>query len=184
MSEQQIESALAKAAHTLKTWFAVSGDAKEKFYAVSHATWTAEKMEKNKWIRERKADKVQRRRKRVYWTDLGMNVGSELSESHFCVVIREFQTTSVVIPLSSVKETDAEKGFKTEENGYYKIGVIENLPDTKKEAYAVISQIRTVSKKRLSDYKAPGTSQYIQLSLTERQMDIIDKAVQQLFVKS
>lgn len=170
-----------RAKNNLKNWFENTEIDEEKDYAVEHAKWTNEKMTKNKMIRDRKHDRVQRKRKFVYWTELGMNVGSELCETHFCVVIKEFDTHAVVIPLSSVKADDQESNWKTEGNGFYKIGVLDDLPRDKKETYAVVSQIRTVSKKRLTTYKDSVSGSYIHMKLRDPQMDIIDKAIKELF---
>lgn len=193
MSESRINTALEKAKTELKNWYSSATDEKEKAYATQHAEWTEEKTIKNKFIRifnkqrsngrkpSNKGDAVQRKRKFVYWTELGMNVGNELSESHFCVVIKEFEKTAVVIPISSKKAGDST--WKTEDNGYFDIGCINDLPNEKRDSYAVISQIRTVSKKRLSTYQDPQSRAYLNLKLNDTQMDIIDKAIKKLFVK-
>lgn len=187
MSESKIRNALEKTKTELISWYSSTTDTKEKEYARQHAEWTEEKAMKNKFIRRFKGtnrgDEVQRKRKFVYWTELGMNVGSELCESHFCVVVKEFEKTAVVVPLSSKKENDSDSTWKTEGNGYFEIGYINDLPEEKRDSYAVISQIRTVSKKRLSSYKDPNTQKYLSLKLDSTQMDIIDKAIIKTFTK-
>lgn len=185
MSEFQIKNALEKAKTELVDWYSTTEDAKEKTYATYHAKWTEEKAVKNKFIRRfkgtNKGDEVQRKRKFVYWGELGMNVGSELCESHFCVVVKEFEKTAVVVPISSKKDGDS--SWKTEEIGYFEIGSINDLPEEKRDAYAVVSQIRTVSKKRLSDYQDPKTKKHLRMKLNAEQMDIIDKAIINTFTK-
>lgn len=187
MSEDKIKRALDNTKRELTNWFSNTSFAKEKSYAVKHAEWTEEKAMKNKFIRQNrgtsKGDEVQRKRKLVYWTELGMNVGNELCEDHFCVVIKEFEKTAVVIPISSKKDSD--DPYKTEDNGYFEIGCIEDLPGDKRDSYAVISQIRTVSKKRLSSYPDPTKQKkYLRMKLNDTQMDIIDKAVKKLYTNS
>ena len=147
----------------------------EKDYALKHAHWSAEKQIKNKMIRTKpKQETVQRRRARVYWCSLGMNVGSELCEDHFSVVIKEYAKTAIIIPLSSQKENVV----KSEDDGYFDIGFVNDLPIADRKNYAVISQMKTVSKKRLSDYRL-RSGKYLQLKLTDQQMDIIDRAIKE-----
>lgn len=184
MSESIINSKLEEARKGLSDWYSNTDKAEEQKYALLHAKWTAEKVAKNAVIRKRKAEAVQRKRKFVYWTDLGMNVGSELCESHFCVVIKELEKTAVVVPLSSVKLSDANSTKKTEENGYFKIGCIDDLPGQKVDVYAVVSQIKTVSKKRLTTYKPKGSNRFITMKLKPAQMDLIDKAIKDTLTNS
>lgn len=176
MSKVKIESALDKTKTELTDWHTKTILPSEKKYAVEHAKWSTEKVVKNRLIREKYQDQIQRKRKFVYWTDLGMNVGSELCEKHFCVVIKEFEKTAIIVPISSVKEGDDESRWKTEENGYFKIGSMSDLP-IPRESYAVVSQIKSVSKKRLTTYQNRKTGKYLNIKLSEEQMDIIDEAV-------
>lgn len=178
MSKTKIENALEKAKKELVSWFSSTTDEQEKAYATKHAEWVEEKAIKNRFIRNHKGDEVQRKRKFVYWAELGMNVGSELCDSHFCVVVKEFKRTAVVVPISSVKDGDST--WKTEENGFFKIGCIDELPGEKLDSYAVISQIRTVSKKRLSSYQIPQTKKRITMKLNDPQMDIIDQSLKKM----
>lgn len=180
MSKEQIKQFLETTKQELTDWYSKTGVAKEKNYAIEHAKWSSEKVIKNRMIRERQLDRTQRKRKNVYWGDLGMNVGSELCEKHFCVVIKEFEKTAVVVPLSSVKEGDEDSDWKKEEHGYFKIGSLEGLLE-KKESYAVVSQIRSVSKKRLTTFKNSETQKPMNLKMTDAQMDIIDNGVKSMF---
>lgn len=179
MSKQRIEQELEVTKQELADWHERTSQTAEKKYAVEHAKWSAEKVVKNRLIRDRKQDQVQRKRKFVYWTDLGMNVGSEICEKHFCVVLKEFDKTAIVVPLSSVKQGDEHSRWKTEENGYFKIGSIPELPISR-DAYAVVSQIKNVSKKRLTSFAHPKTRKKMALKLNEDQMNIIDDAVKSI----
>ncbi|MEC0348010.1 type II toxin-antitoxin system PemK/MazF family toxin [Peribacillus frigoritolerans] len=185
MSDSKIKTALEKTKIELVDWYSTTTDEKEKAYAIQHAEWTQEKAVKNKFIRRfkgtNKGDEVQRKRRFVFWTELGMNVGSELCESHFCVVIKEFEKTAVVVPISSKKDGDSK--WKTEDKGYFEIGSIGDLPKEKRESYAVVSQIRTISKKRLSSYQDPKTKKYLRIKLNDVQMDIIDEAIKKTLAK-
>jgi mRNA-degrading endonuclease toxin of MazEF toxin-antitoxin module len=163
---------------------------KDPEYAKKMAEWFNEVGVKNKIIHHfknnaSKPDKemVRRRRSRVYYIDFGVNVGSEFNYPHFCAVIAESTYHAVVIPLSTVKETD-EGGWKEEEKNFFiEIGEVEGFPLEQKDCYAIVSQIRTVSKQRLSDYKHPKTKQFYKLKLTDPQMDKIDAAIVKMCTK-
>lgn len=174
MSIDNINNSLEKAKLELVNWYNnEKSDEKDKAYAVKHSAWINEKQVKNRIIRFKKSDeKVQRKRKHVYWSSVGMNVGSELSEDHFVVVVKEFPTVAVVIPLSSVKPEHT----KSEALGYYEIGKVDGLPVSSRNSFAVVSQIKTMSKKRLSSYRL-ANKEYLTIILSDEQMDIIDKAL-------
>lgn len=183
MSEKVINDEMNGAKKELVDWYTGS-DASDfdRDYSVKYAKWSKEKLVKNKFIRQDSASEfVQRKRKYIYWCSLGMNVGSEISEDHFVVVLKEFGSTAVVVPLSSVKDDN----LKKEEDGYFNIGEINDLPIKKCENYAVIGQIKTVSKKRLSSYRVGKgrDKRFLTIVLSDEQMDKIDVAVQSLFIK-
>lgn len=180
VTKQSIEKKLNSAKNELVDWYSAD-DATDfdKDYSVKHAAWIHEKTVKNKFIRGKKsAEFVQRKRKYVYWCSLGMNVGSELSEDHFAVVISEFPSVALVVPLSSKKEVSS----KTEEEGYFEIGKIDGFPRDKVDNYAVISQMKSVSKKRLSSYRDKG--EFVTIVLSDEQMDIIDAAIRKMVIKN
>lgn len=143
-------------------------------YPENYSKWVNEVTIKNKIICNRKNVELQRRRRsRVFWMDFGKNVGSEFNDPHFCVVIYESNFTAIVVPLSTVKSTDAQ--WKAEECLIASIGCIDNLPGEKKHLYALVNQLTTVSKQRLSNYKL--NNKYYDLRLSNDQMDIIDETI-------
>lgn len=184
MSEEKIKKYLDNAKNRLIRLYSSEKDEYQKEFLFKQAQWIEEKVIKNeiitKYKNTNKGDEVQRRRKFVYWTDLGVNVGSEFLGPHFCVVIKEYMKNAVVVPLSSVKENDSDR--KSEENGFFKIGCIDGLEE-KVDCYAVISQIRTVSKKRLSYYKKNKFEKSLKLKLNDDQLDIIDSAIKSHLLK-
>ncbi|MGN7300328.1 type II toxin-antitoxin system PemK/MazF family toxin [Ferdinandcohnia sp. SAFN-114] len=163
---------------------------KDPEYAKKMVEWFHEMGVKNKIIHSfknnvSKPDKemARRRRSKVYYIDFGVNVGSEFNYPHFCVVVAEFKYTAVVVPLSSVKDAD-EGGWKNdEENLYIEIGEVEGFPNETKDCYAVVSKIQEVSKQRLSDYRIPGTKQFVPLKLNDTQMDKVDKGIIKMCTK-
>lgn len=79
--------------------------------------------------------------------DFGINVGTELSHTHYAIVINSDDTTHndniTVLPISS------KNGYKRIELGEI---LLKAMPSTKKynkNCYAMLTQIKTVSKKRI-----------------------------------
>ncbi len=139
--------------------------------------WLAEICTKNFMIKkEHSKELVHRYKQRVYWIDFGVNIGSEFNYPHFCVVIKEFDYTAIVVPLSTVKEDDAD--WKSANNLIIEIGALEDLPNEKKACYALVNQIKTVSKQRLTDYKSEG--KFYKIKLSDDQMNKINKAIMTL----
>ena len=141
--------------------------------------WTVEKAVKNQRIKHKqKNENVKRPRQRVYWVEYGLNVGSEFSFPHFGVVVKEFDYTVIVVPISSIKEDDAE--YKNSGNLFVPIGELDGLPYEKKNCYALVNQIKTISKTRLNDYKDPKTKKYVELSLNKDQMQLVLDAIKRI----
>ena len=153
--------------------------------AIKLLKWTREKIIKNKIIYkskkgQRKNEEYKRRRKRgeIYWTQFGQNIGSEFNGNHFSAVLYESLYTAIVVPLSSKKENEGK--WKNKEDLIIDIGVIEDLPRGEIECYALVHQIRTVSKKRLDTFKDLENDNYINLKLTNRQLDLIDEKIKSI----
>lgn len=146
-------------------------------YAEKYLYWTEEKSIKNKYVYFNRDEESSRNRPRktIWWTELGYNVGTELNSDHFSVVIKEFKYTAIVIPISSVKEDT--RDWKESEEFIVSIGCLKDLPREKRPSYALVNQIRTISKKRLSTYYDKETDKYIKMRLTDDQMNLIDEKI-------
>ncbi|MCM3730054.1 type II toxin-antitoxin system PemK/MazF family toxin [Fictibacillus nanhaiensis] len=107
-----------------------------------------------------------------------MNIGSEFNFFHFCVVIKEFDYTAIVVPLSTEKDNDAE--WKSAGNLVVPIGIIDDMPKDKKPVYAMVNQIKTVSKQRLSDYYVKEENKHYTMTLDEDQMGVIFQTISTL----
>lgn len=157
---------------------------KDTEYAINFFKWIYEVTIKNRIINSAKCTRdkemVRRRRGQVYWIDFGKNIGSEFNDEHFCVVLKESKYTAIVAPISSQKETDGH--WKEEDDLIVKIGAIADLPGEKPLSYAMVNQIRSVSKQRLSDYKYK--SEYKKLKLSNEQLDLIDQALMSICKKN
>ena len=79
----------------------------------------------------------------VIKTDFGVNVGSELSNIHFAIVLNSDDNTSVdnitVLPLTS------KPGYKR----LYLGNLLDMFKNNNKNTYALITQITTISKKKI-----------------------------------
>jgi len=175
----KIDNILEKIRDNL-TYFYNKKFADDNNYPLNYLKWVLEVIIKNKIIHSNKSSKdkemVRRRRSRVYWIDFGKNIGSEFNNPHFCVVIRESQFTAIVVPLSSQKENTPD--WKMSEDLIVAIGCLNDLPHKQTSTYALVNQITTVSKQRLSTFKYKG--EYIKMKLSNEQMDIIDKTIMKL----
>lgn len=88
--------------------------------------------------------RYQLKRGEVYEIDFGCNVGSELNERHYAVVLHDSNETSqniLVCPLTT-KRTDGG------DNALINIGRLPNVV-TNDDSYAKLSQIRTIDKVRI-----------------------------------
>jgi len=150
-------------------------------YDKKYLEWITEVATKNriihfeKTVNNKEVENIGRPRGRVYHIDFGVNIGSEFNYPHFCVVLKEFKYTSIVVPLSTSKEDDPE--WKYPENLIIEIGEIENLPKDKKSCYALVNQIKSVSKKRLDYYRDEENNYYKNLKLNNEQLDLIEQQI-------
>lgn len=175
MNDKVIEELLGDIEYLSGEVYSNNGD-----YGQEHLKWIQKTAAKNKLIHSerknnlREIEKVSRPRGNVYFMDFGINIGSELNYPHFCVVLREFDYTAIVIPLTTEKEDDPE--WKTVNNLITEIGSIKNLPEDK-PFYALVNQMRAVSKSRLDIYKDHSGNCYSDLILDRDQMDLIEQKI-------
>ncbi len=101
--------------------------------------------------------------------DFGINVGTELSNTHFAIVLNADDTLSndniTVIPISS------KSGYKRVPLGKILSKVIPTTTRYNLDCYAMITQIKTISKKRVFNRK----NQYICDSNILNKLDIAIK---------
>lgn len=126
---------------------------------------------------DRDVELVSRKRGHIYWTNFGMNIGAEFSGWHWCLVIREFARTALVVPLSSVKASNQE--WKKASNCIVDIGKIRDLPkDNSKNIYALVNQMRSISKQRLSPYRDRDSKRiYSNIKVSAEQLDLVDSVL-------
>lgn len=87
-------------------------------------------------------------RQKVYWINLGRNVGSEFQDYHYVVVLFESKYTAIVVPLTSKKEHEP-KWIIENKDVIVDLGVVDGYPDDSKECYACTFMLQTVSKKTI-----------------------------------
>lgn len=158
--------------------------ANDNNYPLNFFKWVLELTQKNKYIYNKKAIKddcetIRRRRQYVYWVDFGKNVGSEINDWHFAVVIHESLQTAVVVPFSSDKGKCS--AWIDNNDLAIPLGVLNDLPQDKKPCYAMVNHIQVISKKRLNSFgnKKEG---YIDLKLSNEQMKLIDNTIEKYFL--
>lgn len=122
-------------------------------------------------------------RKQVVWVDFGVNIGQELNHSHPAIVLYSRPTvgTVLVAPLTS-KQNKSDVVID--------IGEIENFEGF---SYCKIDQLRAISKLRIQTKKHDGkyynnlnlkTGVYSNPEVSTEQINLIDKAIQELKYKS
>ena len=122
-------------------------------------------------------------RKQVVWIDFGVNIGQELNHSHPAVVLYSGPNvgTVLVAPLTSKKN---------ESNVIIDIGEVEDFEGF---SYCKIDQLRAVSKLRIQTKKFENkyynnfnreNGKYSNLEVSTEQINLIDKAIQELKFKS
>lgn len=118
-------------------------------------------------------EKERAKRGEIFYIDFGVNVGSEYRYHHFGIVIRVEGKLAIVIPLTS-KNTSYNKSNPLVVN----LGLIKNMP-IETDSYALINQIRSVSRARLKRIvKGSGSSKIIyRPKLNNNQLDIIDTCI-------
>lgn len=156
-----------------------NSESEKQKYIKDLIDWLSEITIKNFLIKRfPKKEKVNRTRQNVYWIDFGFNIGTEFNYPHFCVVIKEFNNTAIVVPISTEKEDDPE--WKSAGNLFIPIGILNDLPGDKKPCYALLNQIRTVSKQRLSDYWDKENKKFVSITLEPDQMKKIFDGINSL----
>lgn len=177
----KVEDNFKKLSQKVNEFYKLDFKDKEK-YVFNLKKWLYDLVDRNLKIkRNQNKERVHKVRQNVYCLDFGVNVGSEFSFFHFCVVVKEFDYTAIVVPLSTEKEDDAD--WKSAGNLIVPIGEIDDMPYDKKPVYAMVNQIRTVSKHRLTDYYDKKQKKHIPMTLNEIQMknifDTLEKITQQ-----
>ena len=147
--------------------------------------WFIEHVNKNYYIHESKQNKEKydselnkKPRSHVFWTEFGINIGSEFNEPHYAVVVKESKYTAIVVPLTSKK--DEIPKWIQDDDAIIPIGKVEGFEKDTTECYACISLIRSVSKRRLSS-KVNG--KFLKFKLLPVQMDKIDVVINNRFTK-
>lgn len=173
-----MDKALGSITDEIDTLNAIEFDNKVR-YVDSFKEWIVNLVRRNLEIKkDRKVEKQNRKRQSVYCLDFGVNVGSEFNYFHFCVVIKEFDYTAIIVPLSTEKEDDAE--WKSAGNLVIPIGIVEDMRYDKKPCYAMVNQIKTVSKQRLTDYYDNANKDYVRMMLNPVQTKLIYDAIHNL----
>lgn len=113
-----------------------------------------------------KNDKPNFKRGEIIKVDFGINIGSELSNTHFAIVLNSDDNNSVdnitVLPLTS------KKGYKR----LYLGNLLNSFNDIRynKKTYALITQITTISKKKIF-------KDHIRCNCNSDVLELIDKEI-------
>lgn len=135
-------------------------------------------LKKNKEIEENrlagginnlKLEKIQAKRGEVFIANFGYNIGSEFRYNHYCVILKVEGPMAVVLPLTS-------KNKKT--NYSIDLGIINKMGNDK-NSYALLNQIKSISRARLLRPVLNKKTKFIKLSST--QLNLIDNELKKYF---
>lgn len=134
--------------------------------------------EKETLINTKKITFPKFKRGQIIKADFGINIGSELSHTHFAIVLNHddtiFNDNITVIPITS------KNGYKRIELGKILIKVVPNDNKYNLNSYANITQIKTISKKRIYKIKSKYKSKYICEDII---LDKLDIAISEFLTK-
>ena len=135
-------------------------------------------LKKNKEIEENKLagginnlklEKIQAKRGEVFIADFGYNIGSEFRYIHYCVILKVDGTMAIVLPLTSKNKNN---------NFSIDLGIINKMGNNK-NSYALLNQIKAISRARLLRPVFNGKTKFIRLNST--QLNIIDNELKKYF---
>lgn len=113
------------------------------------------------------------KRGEVFHVNFGYGIGSEYRYDHYCVVLKTEGKVAIVVPLTSQNST-----YNRNSNLVLNLGIINKMPGKAKDSYALINQIRTVSRARLKRPSVGRNKFYPKLN--SNQLNIIDQGMQNL----
>ena len=122
--------------------------------------------------KDKTSNKANFKRGEIIKVDFGINVGSELSNTHFAIVLNGDDNNNVdnitVLPLTS------KSGYKR----LYLGNILESFNNKKynKNSYALITQITTISKKKIFNNN-------VKYYCDEKILDMIDKEIKLFLTK-
>lgn len=112
--------------------------------------------------------------------EFGFNVSAELGGKHWAIVVDKRNPkkadTVMVVPLSSLNENKTEEDLH---NTDVYVGVIDEINE--KKVYAVVNQMRAISKLRI--YK-PKKSKHKRIRLSTELLDRIDHKIREVYTKN
>ena len=120
-----------------------------------------------------KSELSQAKRGYVYSVDFGYNIGSELRDRHYCVVMSAQGKVANIVPFTSKNPSGS---TITRVN----LGIISKLSSTK-ISYALPNQITTVSRSRLMTPRVKG--KITNVKLNAQQMEAIEAGLTSLLFK-
>lgn len=125
-------------------------------------------------LQDPKLELAQAKRGYVYSVDFGYNIGSELRDRHYCVVLAVQGKVANIVPFTSKNPSGS---AITRVN----LGIISKLSSTK-VSYALPNQITTVSRSRLMTPRVKG--KMVNVKLNAQQMEAIEDGLASLLFKN
>lgn len=115
-------------------------------------------------------EKEMAKRGEIFFVDFGFGIGSEYRYNHYCVVLKTDGRIAIVIPLTSQNSSHHQKSPLVVD-----LGIISKMPGTPKNSYALVGQIRAISRARLKRPSINGKSYFPKLNA--EQLNKIDNVI-------
>lgn len=102
--------------------------------------------------------------------DFGFGIGSEYRYNHYCVILKVEGRIAIVVPLTSQNSSHNQNSSLVID-----LGIINKMPGTPKNSYALVNQIRAISRARLKRPSINGKNYFPKLN--SEQLNKIDSII-------
>lgn len=120
-------------------------------------------------INNLKLEKFPAKRGEIFLVDFGYNIGTEFRYMHYCIILKVVGTMATVLPLTSKNKNN---------NFSIDLGIISKLGNNK-NSYALLNQIKSISRARLIRPIINGKRTFIKLNAS--QLNLIDSELKIFF---
>ena len=131
---------------------------------------------KNGYSKIRDLEKEIAKRGEVFFVDFGYGIGAEYRYNHYCIVLKLEGKMAIVVPLTSQNSSHNQNSPLV-----INLGIINKMPGKQKNSYALVNQIRAISRARLKrPMESNGKKCYpkldgIQLTQIDNVIDLLKK---------
>ena len=115
-------------------------------------------------------EKEPAKRGEIFFVDFGFGIGSEYRYNHYCAILKVEGRIAIVVPLTSQNSSHNQNSSLVID-----LGIINKMPGTPKNSYALVNQIRAISRARLKRPSINGKNYFPKLN--SEQLNKIDSII-------